>query len=178
LYWRVRRTTDPPFQAKRISYVLEYKLLHTITDHGPQDDYYRARTFSHDFLPNPRGEVIDRFMLSFSIEPFWKAPRFQGHIVRDDVQPGDTFRVELPLQISGVPPLGPRAESPVFEKPRVRPRPAPRPATSPVRRAPLPGHRDEDIVDKYFWQCCSVFAWIFFAVMLAAALIWWLRRRQ
>ena len=176
LYWRVRRPTDPPFHATRISYVLEYELMHTITDHGPLADYYRGRTFTHDFLPFHRRGVIDHFAMNFSVEPFWKTPDFPNHISREAVQPGDTVTIELPLQISGVSAADPRTNHPVFTEAKAQPKPPPR-ARPPVSRAPLPGHADT-VDETWFWQSCSVVAWVVFAVLLLALLILWRRRKR
>lgn len=96
LRWRAREETDPPFNNREMTYVIEYVLRNVIV--RERDGY----SLEHDFAFAERDGVIESFTLDLEFDPVWKLPEgFQTHIERPMIPPGQSVIVDIPLGWTG-----------------------------------------------------------------------------
>ncbi len=83
LRWRSRATSDPPFDATPITYLIEYTLFGVLDQQG---DRYR---FDHDFAFPDRVGPIVHFSLDLEIDPVWRgASAVAGRHTVEDLAAG------------------------------------------------------------------------------------------
>lgn len=103
LRWRSRLPTDPPHDATTLVYDLAFgygNILEPTSSRGagPSPTY----RLDHDFAFGDRWEPIDRFTLTLTLDPAWRAPEgFTGRYVADTLWPGMGYVVTLPLTFVG-----------------------------------------------------------------------------
>lgn len=86
LRWRSRLPSDPPFAAKAITYVLEYRLTGVL--HPVESDVY---LLDHDFAFPDRPGVIEQFRLRLSIDPAFRAlDPLPANLERSHLGPGES----------------------------------------------------------------------------------------
>lgn len=95
LRWRSRMPDDPPFQNRRITYVLEYTLGNVLVKRG--DTYL----LDHDFAFSDREGVIERFTLDIDLGESWKAPALVRTMSAGPLAPGTSFVVRETLEYTG-----------------------------------------------------------------------------
>jgi uncharacterized membrane protein YgcG len=96
LRWRSRRASDPPFENREITYVLEYTDERILV---PADDTY---LLDHNFglpdLPWP----IDAYSVDFSLDPIWQPlDSIPPHIARTNAAHGENVTVTARLRHTG-----------------------------------------------------------------------------
>ncbi len=99
LRWRARLPSDPPFNRKPITYILEYTLSGILL---PAGEGYRL---NHDFAFPDRDGVIEQLSLQLNLDPAWQV---QGDLPRQlqrkNLKPGQSVRLSaLLLHPDGVP---------------------------------------------------------------------------
>ncbi len=93
LRWRSRLPSAPPFRESEIVYEIDYSLSGILV---PQGDRYLLH---HDFAFPDRPGPIRRFTLDFQWDPAWEAEgSFSGQMARQDLLPGRSIVVALPLR--------------------------------------------------------------------------------
>lgn len=93
LRWRSRLPTDPPFENREITYVLDVTYSDILTPKG------KTFLLSHDFgLPDRQG-VIERFTLSLAFDPVWNMQNVQE--TRMALEPGQSVIVHADLTRAG-----------------------------------------------------------------------------
>ena len=96
LVWRSRLEDDPPFDDRRLDYVLEYTINNAVI---PTPDGY---LLDHDFLFPDRAGMVDTFRLTLTLDPPWSTS--EGRVLRwaaEDVPPGRSLSVRVPLRYEG-----------------------------------------------------------------------------
>ncbi|HVE69961.1 MAG TPA: hypothetical protein VNI54_01235 [Thermoanaerobaculia bacterium] len=96
LRWRARAETDPPFENREITYVLDYSWHNVLQPAGDDGKQFRI---DHDFGLPTRAEPIDRYTLLVEFDPLWNMPPVRGEAV--NVPPGESFIVDRTLHYSG-----------------------------------------------------------------------------
>jgi uncharacterized membrane protein YgcG len=96
LRWRSRLPSDPPFRDAERTYQIDYVLTGVLR---PGAGGY---VLNHDFAFPDRPGVIERFALTLTFSSAWtpQAP-FAGEIVRQNLAPGQSVVVTLPLRYLG-----------------------------------------------------------------------------
>lgn len=96
LRWRAREETDPPFNNRELTYVIDYVLMNVIVKEG------EGYSLEHDFAFGEREGVIESFTLDLEFDPAWKLPEgFETHIERKIVPPGESVIVDILLGWTG-----------------------------------------------------------------------------
>ncbi|HET7706516.1 MAG TPA: hypothetical protein VFM36_10545 [Thermoanaerobaculia bacterium] len=96
LRWRAREETDPPFDNRELTYVIDYVLMNVIVKEG------EGYSLEHDFAFAERNGVIEAYSLDLEFDPAWKLPEgFETHIERDMIPPGESLIVDIPLGWTG-----------------------------------------------------------------------------
>jgi len=97
LRWRSRLPTDPPFQNREITYVIDYAQSNILI---PVDDAY---LLDHNFgLPDLQWP-IDAYSLDLTFDPAWQ-PNAPRHITRASLPHGGNVTVTERLQHTGAAP--------------------------------------------------------------------------
>lgn len=96
LRWRAREETDPPFNNREMTYVIDYVLRNVIVKE--KEGY----SLEHDFAFAERNGVIESFTLDLQFDPVWNLPEgFETHIERPMIPPGESVIIDIPLGWSG-----------------------------------------------------------------------------
>lgn len=101
LRWRSRLPSDPPFENRAITYVIEYGMTNVLLSDG--SDRYRL---DHDFGFADRPGNIDTFTLALRLDPVWEGPASPLTLSRTALEPGQGVPVDLSLKrasAAGVP---------------------------------------------------------------------------
>ena len=98
LRWRSRAPSDPPFENKDITYVIDYTDGYILVPQGnaAQPRYLLDHNFGLPDLQYP----IDEYALVFSIDPAWQ-PATPRHIVRTDLPHGQNETITQLLTYTG-----------------------------------------------------------------------------
>jgi uncharacterized membrane protein YgcG len=92
LRWRSRLPSDPPFQDTELVYVIDYTLENVLV---PTEEGY---LLDHDFAFPERPGAILTFSLDISLDEAWRATTaFAEHVTRDDLPPGQSVVVTVPV---------------------------------------------------------------------------------
>lgn len=94
LRWRSRLPSDPPFDGTTLVYTLELRYEFILQPDG--DGQYRL---AHDFAFADRGDRIDRFSVSLTLDDVWQpAGEFSGAYSGGPLEPGEGFVVNVALR--------------------------------------------------------------------------------
>lgn len=109
--WRSRLPSDPPFDDRRMSYVLEYTLSNAVLPVESREDGY---LLDHDFLFSTRVGTIERARVSLALAPAWAVvteptgwevtpAEDESLVSREevDIPPGRGLALALPLRHAG-----------------------------------------------------------------------------
>ncbi|HEX6083673.1 MAG TPA: hypothetical protein VF266_04050 [Thermoanaerobaculia bacterium] len=94
--WRSRKPTDPPFENRELTYVLEYTWHNVLAPIGSDGQRFRLE---HDFGLPARTGSIGRYTLKLDFDPVWNMPPIAE--TRTDVPPGEGLRVARDLYYTG-----------------------------------------------------------------------------
>ena len=94
LRWRSRMPGDPPFDNRRIVYVLDYTLRNVLRETGE-----RHYLLDNDFAFPDREGNIDRFTLDLTFDPVWNTAPI--HLEQANLAPGSSYVVTRDLTFSG-----------------------------------------------------------------------------
>lgn len=94
--WRSRLPEDPPFANKELTYLLDVTYNNILQ---PGDDP-KQFTLAHDFGMPARDGAIERYSLDLTFDPIWSGAQ-PVNIVRENVQPGASEVVRVPLVYGG-----------------------------------------------------------------------------
>ena len=94
LRWRARRPDDPPFAGELRHYQIDVAYGRILV---PQAD--GSYLLDHNFAMVDRDGAIDRFTLTLTLDPAWRAPDgFTGRFEATALQPGEGWLVSIPLR--------------------------------------------------------------------------------
>jgi uncharacterized membrane protein YgcG len=96
LRWRSRLPSDPPFEGREITYVIEYTYSKILI---PESDWYQL---DHNFgLPDLEWP-IDAYSVDLSLDPIWQPlDRVPSHITRVNLPRGQSVTVTARLRHAG-----------------------------------------------------------------------------
>lgn len=98
LRWRSRLPADPPFDATRITYELEYTLSNILAVRG--DGTY---LLDHDFAFPDRPGAILRFTLDLDLDPAWlPVDKVPQHLELQNLEPGRGVVLRAALRHAGL----------------------------------------------------------------------------
>jgi uncharacterized membrane protein YgcG len=92
LRWRARAAGEPPFQATRITYVIDYTLSHILVKLGSG---YRL---DHDFLFSKRPGPVRDFTVQVTLDPVWRTDDPLQFSARN---PEGGYHVDIDLEYLG-----------------------------------------------------------------------------
>ncbi len=92
LRWRARLPSSPPFNAKAITYILDYTLSGILL---PVEDGYRL---NHDFAFPDRDGEIEQFSLQLRLDPSWQVRgNLETNLQRSNIPPGKSVLLSANL---------------------------------------------------------------------------------
>lgn len=95
LRWRSRLPSDPPFDRRSITYLLDYTVSGVLYESGSE---YRL---DHDFAFPDRPGLIRRFTLELELDPIWRESDLPQTVERTDLLPGAGVPVRGGLVYTG-----------------------------------------------------------------------------
>jgi len=93
--WRSRLPSDPPFENRRITYVLDYTLTNVLLKRFNR--YY----LKHNFIFPTRPGEIRRLTVDLDLDPAWHSDNLQSQYRATDLAPGKSFIVRGSLAYRG-----------------------------------------------------------------------------
>ncbi len=107
--WRSRLASDPPFENREVTYLLEVTYSNVLEPLG--DGEYRL---NHDFGMPAREGPIERFTLQVTFDPIWSNAE-PAKLAQSNVLPGENAIVTRTLRYTGAaPPAGVEKRTPAW----------------------------------------------------------------